>query len=507
MGGRVGGLVGRSVRCLAGFGSGVRYGVHTSTLKNLARGIVERVFYVQRGEGLAPAPLPLAGVFSRLSYTRQRLVRAMRSTPIVPRDEYSGLYSGRKRGVYERAYASLMVRAINMRDAWVSTFVKAEKVNLDKKGDPAPRVIQPRSPRYNLEVGRYLKLFEKELCAGFKRVWGYPVVLKGLNAQDVGGWLSQHWARFSEPVAVGLDASRFDQHVSKEALEFEHSIYNAVFRSAELRRLLKWQLHNRGIARVEGYRVDYQVEGRRMSGDINTGMGNCLLMSSMVISYCEQVGIDFRLANNGDDCVLFCERSDLPKLDGLDRWMLDFGFTLTREEPVFVLEQVEFCQAQPVRCANGWRMVRNPLTAMSKDCVSLLGWDNPKAFADWATAIGGCGLSLTAGVPVWEAWYRGLIRVGSGVAPDGAVDAVWDSGLGYMARGVQPCEVDEEARYSFYLAFGILPDTQLAFEDHYSQPVVLSDPCPMTSPHVLAIDSQENPLATWRSAKRTQKCP
>lgn len=457
---------------------------------------MERVFYVQRDGGLAQAPSPQQGVFNKLASVRQRLLRAVRPTPIVSREDYPGLYTGRKRGIYERAYESLMVRAITVRDAWVNTFVKAEKVNLDKKGDPAPRVIQPRTPRYNLEVGRYLKCFEKELCAGFKRVWGYPVVLKGLNAQQTGGWLAEHWAQFRNPVAIGLDASRFDQHVSKEALEFEHGVYNSVFQSKELARLLRWQLTNTGIARVEGSRVDYQVEGRRMSGDINTGMGNCLLMACMVIAFCESVGIKFRLANNGDDCVVFCEKEDLFRLDGIDQWMLDFGFTLTREKPVYVLEEVEFCQSRPVCCANGWRMVRDPRTAMSKDCVSLLGWDNPKAFAAWATAIGGCGLSLTRGVPVWEAWYAQLSRLGGEVS-FGAEERVWDSGLGYMSRGVEACEVDDKARYSFYRAFGILPDMQSALESYYSDPVSLCDPCPMTFPDVKAIDQQENPLATW----------
>lgn len=487
------------MRYCAGFGAGVSFGVHTASLHNVARGIVERVFYVARGEGLAPAPRPAQNVFTRLASVRQRLLRAVRPTPIVPREEYSELYSGRKRGVYERAYASLLVRAINVRDAWVNTFVKAEKVNFDKKVDPAPRVIQPRSPRYNLEVGCYLKKFEKELCAGFKRVWGYPVVLKGLNAQAVGGWLAEHWSQFREPVGIGLDASRFDQHVSKEALEFEHSVYNSVFKDPKLRALLRWQLRNRGIARVEGYRVDYDVEGRRMSGDINTGMGNCLLMSLMVIAYCELVGIKFRLANNGDDCVVFCEKSDLNRLDGIDQWMLDFGFTLTREAPVYCLEHVEFCQQRPVCCANGWRMVRDPRVAMSKDCVSLLGWDTPAAFADWAAAIGGCGLSLTTGVPVWEAWYRRLGRCG-GVASLGADEAVWDSGLGYMARGVEACEVDDNARYSFYRAFGILPDMQTALEADYDEPVDISAPVPMTYPNVKSLDQQTNPLATWLSA-------
>lgn len=503
--GGVGKAVGASARCvryLAGFGTGVRFGVHTATLKNLARGVVERVFYVQRDGGLTRAPQPAPGVFTRLYGVRTRLLGVMHSTPIVAREDYPGLYVGRKRGIYERALASLIVRAVNVRDAWVNTFVKAEKVNLDKKGDPAPRVIQPRSPRYNLEVGRYLKLFEKELCRGFGQVFGYPVILKGMNAHDVGGWMATHWQQFRQPVAVGLDASRFDQHVSYDALRFEHSVYNGVFRSPELARLLRWQLHNHGIARVEGHRVDYEIRGCRMSGDINTGMGNCLLMSAIVIAFMESVGIRYRLANNGDDCVVFCEADDLPRLSGIDAWFLDFGFTLTREEPVFVLEEVEFCQAHPVLCSTGWRMVRDPRTAMSKDCVSLLGWDTPKAFGQWAHAIGSCGISLTRGVPVWEAWYNRLLRVGEGYCRDGVEEAVWDSGLGYMARGVPAGQVDDMARYSFYRAFGILPDLQEALELEYSGHCTIADLCPMTFSGTSAIDRCENPLAAWLASKR-----
>lgn len=496
----------RAVRCLAGLGVGVQFGVHCANLMNLARGIVERVFYVQRDGSLTRAPQPLAGVFTRLSGVRKRLLGAVRSTPVVARADYPGLYVGRKRGIYQRAYDSLMIRAVNRRDAWVNTFVKAEKVNLSAKGDPAPRVIQPRSPRYNLEVGRYLKLFEKELYRGFARVWGYPVVLKGLNAHEVGSQLAAHWGAFARPAAVGLDASRFDQHTSRAALEWEHSVYNAVFRSTELARLLSWQLQNHGVARVEGYRVDYDIEGCRMSGDINTGLGNCLLMSSMVIAYCEDRGIPFRLANNGDDCVLFVEQADLHRLSGLDRWMLDFGYTLTREEPVLVLERVVFCQAQPVMTSTGWRMVRDPRIASSKDVVSLLGWASPAELSAWAHAIGSCGLSLTTGVPVWEAWYNQLASLGRS-APVGVEDVVWDSGLGFMARGVPAGVVTQESRYSFYLAFGITPDMQEDLEAWYAEPLTICDPTPMTYPHVKSIDYDSNPLATWLSNASMDKVP
>lgn len=491
----------RVVRIMAGFGAGVRYGVHHDNIKNLARGIVERVFYVDNGRGLERPPMPKNEVFGRLSGIKRRLLKVLRPTPVVARDAYHELYTGRKRAIYYRAWESLLVSGVKLRDSFTSTFVKAEKINFDKKGDPAPRVIQPRSPRYNLEVGRYLKLFEKEMFAGFKRVFGYNVVSKGMNASATGQLLHSHWSKFRKPVAVGLDAKRFDQHVSVAALEFEHSIYNAVFNSKELRRLLKWQIDNRGIARSSGMRVDYKIQGCRMSGDINTGLGNCILMSCMVIGFCESVGLDYRLVNNGDDCVLFLEQDHLDKLKGLDAWFLDFGFTLTREAPVYVLEKVEFCQAQPVLTGNGWRMVRNPLTAMSKDCVSLVGWGNEGELRAWCTAIGGCGAALTSGVPVWSAWYNRLLRLGGGKSVSGVEGVIRDSGLGYMAKGVLPCAVDSASRVSFYKAFGILPDLQVAMEDSYSLPCSLDGLRPMTFPDVKSIDKQENPLALWLSTQ------
>lgn len=482
---------------MAGLGTGARYGVHADNLKNMARGIAERVLYVVRDGRLSKPPQPIQGVFGRLSSLRERLVKSAPPTPVVDVEDYPLLYVGRKRAIYRRAADSLKIRGVSKVDSYCSTFLKAEKINFTQKPDPAPRVIQPRSPRYNVMVGRYLKLFEKRAFAAMQRMCRYPVVLKGMNAQQVGGWLATHWDQFRAPAAVGLDASRFDQHVSVDALRFEHSIYNAVFKCPDLARLLRWQLHNRGIARTQGVRVDYTTEGCRMSGDINTGLGNCILMSLMVLSYCEHVGIKHRLANNGDDCVLFVETVDLPRLVGLDQWMLDFGFTLTREDPVFVLERVVFCQAQPVYTSTGWRMVRDPRTAMSKDCVSLLSWDNPTSIKQWCHSISSCGLSLTRGVPVWEEWYNILSRGAAGVDMGGTDGP--SSGMAYMAQGVVGGSVTDEARVSFWRAFDVLPDQQEHLEAEYRQTSVGLTVSPMTFTDVSTLDRYHNPLATWLS--------
>lgn len=492
----------RCVRYLAGFGVGVNYGVHTDSLLNITRGIAERVLYIRRGESLGAVPQPERGVFNRLAFIRQRLLRSVFSTPIVDREEYPSLYTGRRRTVYQRAYESLCAEAVTRRDAVVKTFLKAEKINFSSKVDPAPRVIQPRSPRYNLEVGRYLKPAEKAIMAGFKRVFGYPVIVKGMNADMVGRTLHSHWSSFKQPVAVGLDASRFDQHVSTEALKWEHSIYNGLFNSPELAKLLTWQLVNRGVAIVDGHRVKYQVEGKRMSGDINTGLGNCILMSSIVIGYLEERGIDARLANNGDDCILVLESTALSQLDDLDRWFLEFGFTLTREKPVYHLEEVEFCQAHPVLVGSGYRMVRDPRVAMSKDCVSIKGWESELDVRYWCHAISCCGMSLTSGVPVWHEWYSALAR--HGVKPSqGYMDTYGVSGMSYMAEGVEQCGVTDEARVSFWRAFGILPDMQIALESHYrTMDISLGSIDPMMFPDIKALDITVNPLARWLDGKQ-----
>jgi len=456
----------RSMRYFAGFGAGISFGVHANCLNNLVRGITERVLRVNGDEGLKKPPQPKVDVFKRLDSVRSRLLHKSPPTPVVSLDEFPLLYNGRKRGVYERAVESLKSGAVAVSDSYVSTFIKAEKVNFSAKVDPAPRVIQPRSPRYNVEVGRFLKLFEKSLVEGFRRCFGYSVICKGMNADQVGMTLFDNWSHFHNPVAVGLDASRFDQHVSYDALKWEHSVYNSVFRDSKLAKLLEMQLYNTGIGRVGDHVVRYKVRGCRMSGDMNTGMGNCLIMSSIVIAYCEDKGIEYRLSNNGDDCVVFLEQENLPKLNGLDEWFLDFGFKLTREEPCYMLEAVSFCQFHPIKVGDGWRCVRDPKVSMSKDCVSLVGWNNEYEFRSWAHAVASCGISLTSGVPVCESWYRALGRIGK-CENRGVDDRVNECGAYHWARGVKRSKITEESRASFYYAFGIMPDEQLALEDHY----------------------------------------
>lgn len=227
----------RVVNCMAGFCGCARVIVHNMSFVNMYRGVVERVLYVLKDGVLCATPKPCNG-FAGMSDFRRRLVSSLTPTTVLSPMAFAETYHGRKLIRYINAAKSLGRRGLRKRDAQTSFFVKAEKVILKPgKEDPCPRIIQPRSYRYNVCIGRFLKLFEKELFAGLARVAGYRCVFKGMNAEETALEMHNHWKEFSDPIAIGLDASRFDQHVSREALEYEHGVYNSVFQSESLR---KW---------------------------------------------------------------------------------------------------------------------------------------------------------------------------------------------------------------------------------------------------------------------------
>jgi len=389
----------------------------------------------------------------------------------IPRAAFPLLYRDKRRQtVYTNAVKSLEEDGWDDSFGRLTTFVKAEKIDATAKGDPAPRVIQPRKPEYNVELGVVLKPFEHRIYhAMAAAIRKSTIVAKGINALELGNLISDKWQNFSDPIAIGLDASRFDQHVSLDALEYEHSIYmrlcEAPYRS-KLGKLLRMQRMNKGVAMAKDGGFKYQVNGCRMSGDMNTALGNCILMCSMTVNLVEKLAIrSYDMINNGDDLVLFIERSDLDVvMESIPQHYLDYGFTMKVEEPVSMLEQVEFCQMRPVKVSEGYIMTRNWDVALSKDLVTLLDIPNERRFRQWMTAIGDGGLSVASGIPILQEFYEQLrfgVEIGK-IRSHGAFDHAsvwWGAGLKVRSSPILP-----DTRVSFGIAFGISESEQLALE-------------------------------------------
>lgn len=456
-------------------------------IDTLERAVKERVFFVKENGQFVPPPRPQEGYFqSCLDETTALLEPLLPSTAPWTHQEFLDSYrDGRKKKVYKQALDRYETESINIKDeSRVSVFVKREKTDRTTKLDPVPRVISPRSPIFNVEIGVYLKKLEHMMFKSINQLFGHDTVFKGYTYERQAELLREKWDSFHCPVAVGLDASRFDQHVSKEALKWEHAQYLKCFHGSDQRKLsnlLKLQLNNYCSGNAPDGKLKYTVEGTRMSGDMNTSLGNCLIMCCMIHQYSLDRGVKISLANNGDDCVVFMEKRDLLAFStGLDAWFRKMGFNMTVEKPVYTFEHIEFCQTKPIFDGNMWTMCRNPWTALSKDSVML---DHRKGFFKlWLNAVGTGGLSLAGGLPIFDSFYRMLQRSGSSSYKSNTRE--WNiedlSGMTswsfrHGGSGRSSCQVTDDARISFWDAFGVLPDDQVELELYYDSMNITSD--------------------------------
>jgi len=446
------------------------------------RALTERLYYVKGKDGFVPCPKPTAS-FSMLTPILKRLRRHMPALPPVwTAEEFVQSYTGSKRKRYEAALANLERRGLRRSDGYLKTFIKAELYNGTNKKNPCPRIIQPRTPEYNIAIGVYLRPMEKLVYKAIDRLFGHHVVLKCDNMWKRAETIASYWSGFKEPAFVGLDASRFDQHTSKEALEYEHSFYEQMHNDPLFSELLRWQRDQVGFANMCDGSIKYTVEGCRASGDMNTALGNVLIMCTLTYNYLKDLPCTWRFINDGDDCGIFVERKDLHYLQGLPAHHLAYGYEMEIEPPAFTIEEVEFCQCRPVQLRVGqWMMVRNVRKAMQHDWISLTS-RNFATMDENLVATARCGLALYADVPVLSDMYLAMSRF---PVRENVVERILSeeqSGVGrtwrLFASEQRKFPVDETvARVSLWKAFGILPDEQIALEEHFRAfiPTKLSD--------------------------------
>lgn len=458
----------RRVLLLSGVQGSTRFIIHNNSASNLRRALMERVYNVEANGQLQRPPQPVPGIFATLTALRDRIAQRVGAATPMERHVFVATRPVDKRRIYENAYASLQLTPPSVKDARVDgAFVKCEKINASKKPDPAPRIIQPRSPRYNIEVGRYLGVVEHEIYEAIDDLWGSPTVMKGYNVEQIGEIIADKWGKFTDPVALGLDASRFDQHVSVEALMFEHGLYNELFRSKELARLLRWQLDNRGVAHADDATFVYRKPGSRMSGDMNTALGNIIIMCLLVYYFCSVKGVRAELVNNGDDCTLIFERADIAvMMDGLHDWFLNYGFNIVEEPIVDVIEKIEFCQMHPVLVGSSYKMVRNFWASLSKDAVSIRSRTTTE-LRQWMHCVGKCGLAVANGVPVQQEYYSFFVR--NGLKGKRLSQVEGRCGLTWYSKGLtaEATVITDSTRLSFYKAFGVDAAMQFALEAEY----------------------------------------
>jgi len=464
-----------------------RMTVHNSSMVNLERAFKERVYFVKRPNGeFGPPPRPVGGAFDDCLAIVGEVSNRCARFPSLTLDEFPRRYKdAKKRAMYMGAVESLHSTPISMKDAHITGFVKADKLDLTKKSDPVPRLISSYGPRYVVALGRHYAHREHSFIRALDKTWGSRVVCKGLNSFRRGRLIAEKWGRFADPCAIMADASRFDQHVSMEALRLEFDFYLSLAtcpsEREEMAYLLNMQLVGTGVGRCENGSLRFSTTGGRKSGVPNTGGGNTFLMCVMFLAYVRHLGIDCEFVNDGDDCVLITERSNQHVVEcTIEKYFLDKGFTMIAEKAVYELEHIDFCQGSPIWTPQGYIMVRKPQTCMPKDTISLQKFESERQWRRWMASVGECGLSLAGGIPVLQEFYQCYRR------SDG--DAIRFShgpggGLEHLSRGMRReyCDIAERTRYSFWLAFGVTPAEQLAAERQYSDVTLLFGDQPLAA--------------------------
>nr|QKG86286.1 RNA-dependent RNA polymerase P1-P2 fusion [Soybean dwarf virus] len=462
---------------LSQFTLGLDYQCPNPSLHNALVAVERRVFTVGKGNEVVLPYKNKPGIFSNLDYFRDSIVNKVGCPRTHTPEELAATYHSGKRSLYNAAVQSLKKKAVERSDANVTAFLKMEKHLMSKK--IAPRLICPRNKRYNVELGRRLKFNEKKFMHAIDSTFESPTVLSGYDSFRVGKIIANKWSKFKRPVAIGVDASRFDQHVGVEALQWEHSIYNGAFKDPILKELLHWQTENRIMLFVEDKILKFKVKGHRMSGDINTSSGNKLIMCGMMHYYFKTLGVKAELCNNGDDCVIICERKDENKFQHMHSWFKDYGFDMQIETPVYKIGQIEFCQSKPVKINGYYRMVRKP-ESISKDAHSLISMASAEDVKTFMSATAQCGMILNSGVPVLDAYHKCLFKAsGYKKVSQEAIERIVSFGtqdkLGLRKERVEePITMDN--RLSYWESSGVDPQTQVLVERYFDNLTVHIEP-------------------------------
>lgn len=314
---------------------------------------------------------------------------------------------------------------VEKKHAYVSSFVKYEKYDEPLK---VPRLIQGRGTKFTMNLARYLVPIEHRVYQYRDSNNGYlRCFAKGRNAQQRARDIL-NLDCFERSEWLEIDHSRFDSRVTVSHLQATHMFYRSMCNDAELSRLLQYTINNVGFTRGG---IRYKCRGRRMSGDIDTGLGNSLI-NYTILRYV-LAGIPSRIYLDGDDSVVcFDARYKSEVIEALKSRLEETGMSSTYAFRQNVSE-VSFCQAKVLDTRSGPILARNPVRAVSRMCYSL-GKQPPGYFG--SVCFG--EMHASSGVPIIYDFARANVG-----------EPMWDR-LEYRHKlnlKVKPVEPMEVARY------------------------------------------------------------
>lgn len=224
---------------------------------------------------------------------------------------------------------------------------------------------------------------------------------------------------------VSADHSRWDLHVSCEALMMEFQIYQELI-GEDVMPFLQYQLETHAF-HVNG--VYYSLTGGRCSGDVNTSLGNWIINLGIMLTFGEWDSLFIE----GDDMIGGIDH--VP--EGLVQHCLSFGFTTVSEVSTDVMDHV-FCgralMAHTRRLVSFCDLARTlPKLHLTKHTT-----DDVERIKSLALAKALSYRATDSHTPIIWAWCAGLIRRLVGVMPEFDSDTAHRLRMGPGTRRLRP---------------------------------------------------------------------
>lgn len=314
-------------------------------------------------------------------------------------------------------YQNATMRALSTN---IDMFVKVEQ--LDKQADP--RAIQARHDSFKAAVGPWIAALEARCCAVL------PCMIKALSEEGKAEKISTLRDRADNTLEI--DFSRFDRHCSKTLLvATEHAVYEHVF-PEHVAAMLRMQLDNNCTS---AFGAKYHVEGGRMSGDMNTSIGNCIIVACLMMA--AGLPLDSFIVE-GDD--MFAAVTDHEKKNFNLAIISNTGM---KPEYISTYRQGTFCSRWDVVDSRGApKRVRHPLRDIVRYGFTLGNTSRLEKVMTHAREWNGVPM-------LGPVYYRRVLEL----KPDEISNPEWIT------------TITPSARLKFDLTFNINIDTQIAFED------------------------------------------
>jgi hypothetical protein len=344
-------------------------------------------------------------------------------------------------------------------------FLKDDKYPYEENGEvKACRCIQYRQKIFCLCYAQFIKPIEHYVY-NLEDQYGTRVIAKMRNSHQRASDLRKKFDVFTNPWIYLFDISKMDAHTDKFKFRLRHNYYKWLLKNKTFNWMMRFMYKNKGRTKNG---VKFETPATVMSGELDTGLGHCVVMIATLAALCDIAGIPFTVYVDGDDSVLFAERQIPPSL--IKTFFPEVGFKALGK-PVRNFEDIEFCQSRPVFDGVAWRMVRDPERVMLRSAWITKRRD-PQFIKRLIKSVGMCELALNDGIPILQAFALKMIESGDGKFTDQAGQFYQAKNEYFHPTRARARVVRYETRVSFERAFGITIPEQLSIEGDIAKGLV-----------------------------------